>query len=97
MKPKLAFVSLWDAGNRNTESGYAYSMRQQLQKRFDVVDLFPLALPGEAWWQPLRAAYKVAGRYYHPMREPAILKTLAQRIERELRACAPDEIGRAHV
>ena len=92
MKPKLAFVSLWDAGNRNTESGYAYSMRQQLQKRFDVVDLFPLALPGEAWWQPLRAAYKVAGRYYHPMREPAILKTLAQRIERELRACAPDVV-----
>ena len=92
MKPKLAFVSLWDAGNRNAESGYAYSMRLQLQKPFDVVDLFPLALRGERWWLPVRAAYKVGGRYYHPMREPAVLKPLARRIERELGAVKPDAI-----
>ncbi len=59
MRPTLAFVSLWDAADRNRESGYAYSMRAQLQKCFDVVDVFPLGLPGEKLLLPLRAAYKL--------------------------------------
>ena len=92
MTPKLAFISLWDSANPNVESGYGYSMRRQLQKRYDVVDVFPLGLPGERLWWPLRAGYKLAGRYYHAMREPAILKTLARRIERELRAIRPDVV-----
>ena len=90
MSPRLAFVSLWDAANPNAESGYAFSMRQQLRKRFDVIDLFPLGLPGERFWYPARAAYKLAGRYYNPMREPSILKMLAHRIERALGAIRPD-------
>ena len=90
MNPKLAFVSLWNAAHPLAESGYAYSMRRQLQKRFEVVDLFPLALPGENRWLPLRAAYRLAGRYYHPMREPSVLKNLSRRIERALRAIKPD-------
>ncbi len=92
MTPRLAFVSLWDAANPNAESGYAFSMRRQLRKRFDVVDLFPLGLPGERFWYPARAAYKLAGRYYNPMREPSILKALAHRIERALTAIQPDMI-----
>jgi glycosyltransferase involved in cell wall biosynthesis len=90
MTPKLAFVSLWNSANPQVESGYGYSMRRQLQKRFEVIDLFPLALPGERLWFPLRAGYKLMGRYYHPMREPAILKVLARRIERLLRDVKPD-------
>jgi glycosyltransferase involved in cell wall biosynthesis len=92
MKPKLAFVSLWNAAHPNAVSGYAYSMRRQLQKRFDVVDLFPLDLPGESLWFPMRAAYRLAGRYYHPMREPAVLKRLSRRIERALRSIRPDVV-----
>lgn len=92
MRPKLLFVSLWDAANPNVESGYAYSMRRQLQKRFDVADLFPLGLPGERLFFPLRAGYKLAGRYYHPMREPAVLKALARRIERALKSIRPDAV-----
>jgi glycosyltransferase involved in cell wall biosynthesis len=92
MKPRLAFVSLWNADYPNAESGYAYSMRRQLQKRFDVVDLFPLALPGERFWLPLRAAYRLAGRYYHPMREKAVLKRLSRRIEHALRSIKPDVV-----
>lgn len=92
MRPKLAFISLWDAANRNAESGYAYSMRTQLQKNFEVIDLFPLGLPFERFFLPLRAAYKLAGRYYHPMREPSILKTLAYRISKALRSARPDVI-----
>lgn len=90
MKPKLAFVSQWNAASPNVESGYPYSMRRQLQKRFDVIDVFPLALPGERLWLPVRAGYKLAGRYHHPMREPSLLKRLAQRIEGALRAVKPD-------
>ncbi len=56
MKPRLMYVCLWDAADRNSESGYAYSMRAQLMKRFDVIDLFPLPLPGEKLFLPLRAA-----------------------------------------
>ncbi len=90
--PKLAFVSLWNSANPQVESGYGYSIRRQLQKRFDVVDLFPLALPGERFWFPLRAAYRLVGRYYHPMREPVILKALARRIERALRGLKSDAV-----
>jgi glycosyltransferase involved in cell wall biosynthesis len=90
MKPKLAFVSQWNAASPNAESGYPYSMRRQLQKRFEVVDLFPLALPGEHIWAPIRAGYRLAGRYHHPMREPSILTRLARRIERRLRTVKPD-------
>src|SRR5262245_9461270 len=92
MKARLAFVSLWDASNPNAESGYAFSMRGQLQKRFDVADLFPLGLPGERFWYPARAAYKLAGRYYHTMLEPLILKSLARRIERAINAIRPDVV-----
>lgn len=92
MKPRLAFVSLWNAADPDAFSGYAYSMRRQLQKTFEVVDVFPLALPGERWYLPLRAAYKLTGRYYHPMREPAVLKALGRRIETALREIAPDAV-----
>jgi glycosyltransferase involved in cell wall biosynthesis len=92
MRPKLAYVSIWDAADPNEESGYAFSIRHQLSKYFEVVDLFPLGLPGERFWYPLRAAYKLAGRYYHPMREPSILKTLARRVERALKALKPDVV-----
>ena len=90
VSPRLAFISLWDAGNPNVESGYGYSMRCQLQKYFEVSDLFPMRLPGEALALPLRAAYKMVGRYYHPMREPAVLKQLARRIEHRLSEAKPD-------
>jgi glycosyltransferase involved in cell wall biosynthesis len=90
MKAKLAFVSLWNAAEPLAESGYAYSMRRQLQKRFEVVDVFPLALPGTGFWLPLRAACRLAGRYYHPMREPTVLIRLARGIERVLAAAKPD-------
>jgi glycosyltransferase involved in cell wall biosynthesis len=92
MMPKLAFVSLWDSADPQVESGYGYSIRRQLQKQFEVVDLFPLALPGERFWLPLRATYRLVGRYYHPMREPAILKALARRIESALRDVRPDAV-----
>jgi glycosyltransferase involved in cell wall biosynthesis len=92
MNPKLAFVSLWDAGNHNAESGYAYSMRNQLKRRFDVVDVFPLALPGARLWQPICAAYRLGGRYHHRMREPSVLKALARRIEEALKSIKPDVV-----
>jgi glycosyltransferase involved in cell wall biosynthesis len=92
MKPRLAFVSQWNAAHPNAESGYPFSMRRQLQKRFEVIDVFPLRLPGEGFWLPIRAGYKIAGRYHHPMREPSILKRLARRIEPALRAIKPDVI-----
>ncbi len=89
-KPKLAFASLWNAADRNAESGYAYSMRQQLQKAFEVVDLFPLELPGNRLFLPIRAAFRLAGQYHHPMREPIVLKALARHIERALKDIKPD-------
>lgn len=92
MKPKLAFVCQWNAADPNVESGYPYSMRQQLQRRFRVVDMFPLALPGERLWFPVRAAYRLTGRYHHPMREPSVLKRLARRIERALMNAKPDVV-----
>lgn len=89
---KIAFISLWDAGKRNVESGYSFSMRNQLARHFDVVDLFPLALRGEALFLPLRALYKASGKYYHPMREPSLLKALARPIGRFLADTRPDAI-----
>ncbi len=91
-RPKLLYLSLWDASDRNAESGYAYSMRKQLQKKFDISDFFPLDMPGERFLYPLRAAYKLAGRYYHPMREPALLKSLARKIEEQIERIRPDAI-----
>ncbi|HKY19208.1 MAG TPA: glycosyltransferase family 4 protein [Rhizomicrobium sp.] len=67
-------------------------MREQLRKRFHVVDLFPLEFSDDGLWMPVRAAYKAAGKYYHPMREPAVLKYLARRIEQHLRAVKPQAV-----
>jgi glycosyltransferase involved in cell wall biosynthesis len=90
MPPKLAYVSILNAADPNVDSGYGYSMRRQLQKSFEVIDLFPLGLPGERLWLPLRAGYRALGRYYHPMREPAVLRALARKIERALDAVRPE-------
>lgn len=90
MPRKLAYVSILNAADPNVDSGYGYSIREQLQKSFDVVDLFPLGLPGERLWLPVRAAYRAFGRYYHPMREPAVLNALARKIERALVDLKPD-------
>jgi glycosyltransferase involved in cell wall biosynthesis len=92
MKPRLAFVSLCDATDQNASSGYPFSIRRQLQKRFNVVDLFPLPLGLDWRWLPIRAAYKLVGRGYHSEREPAALKTLARRVERGLAAIKPDVV-----
>ena len=92
MKPALSYISLWDAADRNKESGYPFSMRQQLSKRFTVFDLFPLDYSQDRLWLPLRAAYKAAGKYYHPMREPAVLKYLARRVEEHLRDQRPQAV-----
>lgn len=89
MKPTLSFVAMWNAADRNIESGYPFSMREQLGKRFDVVDLFPLDFSADRFWMPVRAAYKAAGKYYHPMREPVVLKYLAHRVEKHLKATRP--------
>ena len=83
---------MWDAADRNVESGYAFSMREQLRKRFNVVDLFPLDFSQDRLWAPVRAAYRMAGRYYHPMREPSVLKYLAGRIEKHLHAVKPQAV-----
>jgi len=89
MKPTLSYISLWNAADRNAESGYAFSMREQLRKRFNVVDLFPLDFSADRLWLPVRAAYKAAGKYYHPMREPMVLKYLAGCVEKHVRAVQP--------
>ena len=92
MKPTLAFVALCNAADPNAESGYAFSMRRQLQDRFNVIDLFPLPL-GQQWrWLPMRVAHKLGRRAYHPMREASALKELARRIEPELRGIKPDVV-----
>ena len=90
MMPTLSYVSLWNAADRNAESGYAFSMREQLGKRFHVIDLFPLDFSADRLWLPVRAAYKAAGKYYHPMREPLVLKYLAGCIEKHVRAVKPE-------
>jgi glycosyltransferase involved in cell wall biosynthesis len=92
MKPTLSYVSLLNAADRNIDSGYAFSMREQLRKRFNVVDLFPLDYSPDKLWMPVRAAYKAVGKYYHPMREPVVLKSLARRIEKHLRAVRPQAV-----
>lgn len=89
MMPTLSYVSLWNAADRNAESGYAFSIREQLRKRFHVVDLFPLDFSADRLWLPVRAAYKAVGKYYHPMREPLVLKYLAGCIEKHVRAAKP--------
>lgn len=92
MKPTISYVSLWNAADRNIESGYPFSMREQLRKKFHIVDLFPLDYSQDRLWMPLRAAYKAVGKYYHPMREPLVLKSLAGRVEKHLRAVKPQAV-----
>jgi glycosyltransferase involved in cell wall biosynthesis len=89
VKPKLLFVSLCNAQDPNADSGYSYSMRAQLKQRYDVVDLFLVGIPGDRFWLPVRAAYKAAGRYYFPMREPLVLRALARRVERAISETKP--------
>ena len=92
MKPALSYISLWDAADRNKESGYPFSMREQLSKRFTIHDLFPLDYSQDRLWMPMRAAYRAVGKYYHPMREPVVLKHLARRVEKHLRTVRPQAV-----
>jgi len=92
MKPALSYISLFDAADRNKDSGYPFSMREQLSKRFTVHDLFPLDYSQDRLWMPMRAAYKAVGKYYHPMREPTVLKYLARRVEKHLRKVQPQAV-----
>jgi glycosyltransferase involved in cell wall biosynthesis len=91
-RPTISFVAMWNAADRNVESGYPFSMREQLAKRFNVVDLFPLDFSADRLWMPVRGAYKAFGKYYHPMREPVVLKYMAGRIEKHLKAVQPDAV-----
>lgn len=88
--PRVAFVSVWDAANPNAESGYAFSMRQQLAKNFELFDVFPLAMRRIPRFFALKVASKLRGRYYNDMREPEVLKELARTIETRLAETKPD-------
>lgn len=89
-RPRLAFCCVWDAADPTVESGYAQAMRATLARHFDLVDVFPEPLPFERWFTPLRAGFKLAGRYYHPMREPAVLEALGRRIGARIRRLGAD-------
>lgn len=89
MRPRVLFVSLCDARDPNADSGYSYSMRSELKRHFDVVDHFPLILPGDRFWLAIRAAYKAVGLYYYPIRETVVLKAFARSIERAIAATKP--------
>lgn len=86
------FVSLCNANDPNADSGYSYSMRLQLQRHFDVIDVFPMPLPADPLWIPLRAAYKASGLYYYPAREPLVLRAFARRIERAIALTKPQVV-----
>jgi glycosyltransferase involved in cell wall biosynthesis len=91
-KPKVMFVSLCDANDPNAESGYSYSMRLQLQRRFDIIDVFPMNVPADPLWIPVRAAYRASGLYYYPAREPLVLRLFARRIERAIALTKPQVV-----
>jgi len=89
-KPKrLAYVSLWDARDPNAESGYPYAMLKQLEKHFSVLELFPLRV-GALRFFHRRVIGKLTGRYYHHMREPAVLRRLATSIDDFCEKARPD-------
>jgi glycosyltransferase involved in cell wall biosynthesis len=91
-RPRLAFVSLWDASDFNAESSYSYAMREQLARDFEVTNIFPLT-SRRAWlFAPLKAASVLHGGYYSPIREPLVLKEFARQIERRLRQTKVDVI-----
>src|SRR5579883_223406 len=91
-RARIAFVSLWNAGDHDDHSGAAYAMRRQLMRYFEVLDWFPLRPVAERAFLPLKALYKARGRYYEIEREPLFLRELARMIGRRIAEARPDAI-----
>src|SRR5258708_12531187 len=93
MRARMAFVSLWDAADRNAHSGSAHAMRQEVERDFDIVDWFRCGARAEALaFLPVKLFYKAKGNAYELMREQLFQQGLARRIEAFIRASKPDLI-----
>jgi glycosyltransferase involved in cell wall biosynthesis len=89
---KIGFCCTWQAKDPNANSGYAFSIRNQLLPRYEVVDL----LLQPAWPRLMFLGYKVAarvrGEQYGYEREPMYLDALARTVEQWARDASLDAI-----
>ncbi|HEX6095629.1 MAG TPA: glycosyltransferase family 4 protein [Thermoanaerobaculia bacterium] len=89
---KIGFCCTWQATDPNANSGYAFSIRNQLLGQYEVVDL----LLEPVWPRVMFLGYKVAarlrGEHYGYEREPLYLDALARNIEQWARDASLDAI-----
>jgi glycosyltransferase involved in cell wall biosynthesis len=78
---RIGFCSTWPATDPNAYSGYAFSIRGQLKRDFEVVDL----LLRRRWLRLPFLGHEIVARglrrYYSYEREPLYLDTLARTVE----------------
>lgn len=80
----LAYVYEFQADDINVQSGHPFFILDQLTRRANVQQIFPLNRSSRYAFAPKLLFNKLLGRSYHPDREPFLLKSFAEQIEHQL-------------
>ncbi len=80
----IAYAYEFRADDINVRSGHPYFILDQLEKRASIDRLFPLDRRIRYAFAPNFLFHKLRGRSYMPDREPVLLKSFAQQVERRL-------------
>jgi glycosyltransferase involved in cell wall biosynthesis len=80
----LAYVYEFQADDINVQSGHPFFILDQLMKRANVQQIFPLTRFSKYAFTHKLLLNKLLGRSYHPDREPLLLKSFTTQIEHQL-------------
>jgi glycosyltransferase involved in cell wall biosynthesis len=89
---KIGFCCTWPATDPNANSGYAFSIRNQLLARYEVSDLLLQPLWPRVAFLPYKLAARMRGQQYGYEREPLYLAALARAMEAWARESRLDAI-----
>ncbi|MCG8443419.1 MAG: glycosyltransferase family 4 protein [Caulobacterales bacterium] len=92
MSLRIAYAYEHDADDIMVQSGRPYSILRQLERRHDIIKVFPISQAIEHLFLPLKAAYRLSGRVYRADREPLYRAALERPIRAALREGGVDVV-----
>jgi glycosyltransferase involved in cell wall biosynthesis len=89
---RIIYAYELDAADINTQSGRPFSILRQLERRAEVIRIFPLRQHVRYLYAGTYLHRRQRGETYRPDREPRLLRSLARQIERRARGVAADVV-----
>jgi glycosyltransferase involved in cell wall biosynthesis len=87
---RIAYIYEYDAADPGVQSTRPFSIRQELKRRFDVFDIFPVANVSKKLFAHKKIWYRARGQRHHLDREWLSLKEYGWRVGRLLKSEKPD-------